>query len=1128
MQIWGLDQGASGFNYNNLTDANFNGVVWSWGVDDSPHPKLSSLSSGQKWGKWVDANGTPATALDAFETSKIADLVALQVGDEQQTDLEDPNGHTKAWFQAAHAGNNFPNQLLYVNSAYINSDAAYATFIANANPDAISFDAYPINSPYGSLILPHNWLSKAGQFRRHALGTYIGTSGNAPRPFGMYLQTYQSTSEGTRHPGEVEMRWQQFTAWTMGFKFVDAFTVGGASSLFNGGNMSSPSEPRYSQFKEGARQSMNLGPALTHLISYGYGPSIVIGKNAGGTANPVPSDWLVFNKNNAPPNQQYLTSVSATNIGTKNNGQPGDVYIGFFNPLLTSYGDPAGEAYFMITNALGAYLDDPTATVTDCLQRITLGFDFGASSISSLQRLRRSDGLVEVVPLTHLSGSQYQLTFDLEGGTGDLFKYNDGTPFVGVELPPVAVYWDNDATAGNNSLATGAGLGGSGNWDAAASKWYNGSSNVPWTTGNHAVFWGTAGTVTLSAPQSVSSLTFKTNGYAVAGSTLTMTGSSVTVDAGATATISATVAGNFGLAKSGAGTLNLTSSNSYSGGTSVNAGTLQASSDGNLGVAPGSFTAGNITLNGGTLRFGGNFDINNNRGITLGASGGTIDTQGFTNAAGYNASQGGFRGAGDLTKLGSGTFFAAATTGGANVSWTGKLILKEGTWKMVASDGLPYNVPAADGLQPAQVTIDGGTWQMGATMNVANGRRGITVTAAGGTIDTQSFNFTWAGPLNGTASTAALNKIGSGQLQFNTPTTALGNYNGNLNITGGTVVLNGGAAMGDLAAINLANTAAVALAVFGNETVGSLSGGGSSGGNISFTSPVMTTLTTGGNNSSTTFSGLLSAAGNLTKVGSGTFTLARPAGNTYSGTTTISGGKLLVTNTSGSGTGSGQVIVSAGGTLGGTGAVSGAVTVLNGGHVAPGMSIESLGVGSLNLGANFNLDFELDTVAGIDTSDLINVTSTNGFSITSGGTLNLFDAGNMTGGVYTLIDYAGMLNGSLNNITFGTLPAGFTYRLSNNAGSTTIELEVTAPGDFNHDGTVNGGDYVVWRKGLGTKYTAADYDSWRAHYGQTYIPGAGTELSAVPESATWLLLGVGAMLVFVSHRYRVLLSPRWG
>ena len=40
---------------------------------------------------------------------------------------------------------------------------------------------------------------------------------------------------------------------------------------------------------------------------------------------------------------------------------------------------------------------------------------------------------------------------------------------------------------------------------------------------------------------------------------------------------------------------------------------------------------------------------------------------------------------------------------------------------------------------------------MGATMNITNSRRGITVTSSGGTIDTQGFNLTWAGPMASTS-----------------------------------------------------------------------------------------------------------------------------------------------------------------------------------------------------------------------------------------------------------------------------------------------------------------------------------------------------------------------------------------
>ena len=70
---------------------------------------------------------------------------------------------------------------------------------------------------------------------------------------------------------------------------------------------------------------------------------------------------------------------------------------------------------------------------------------------------------------------------------------------------------------------------------------------------------------------------------------------------------------------------------------------------------------------------------------------------------------------------------------------------------------------------------------------------------------------------------------------------------------------------------------------------------------------------------------------------------------------------------------------------------------------------------------------------------------------------------------------------------------------------------------------VDGGDYAMWRKGLGTKYTAADFDTWRAHFGQTYTPGAGAGLSAVPEPGAWLLMCVGlGMLARMRVRYNAL------
>jgi autotransporter-associated beta strand protein len=137
--------------------------------------------------------------------------------------------------------------------------------------------------------------------------------------------------------------------------------------------------------------------------------------------------------------------------------------------------------------------------------------------------------------------------------------------------------------------------------------------------------------------------------------------------------------------------------------------------------------------------------------------------------------------------------------------------------------------------------------------------------------------------------------------------------------------------------------------------------------------------------------------GGLDKAGPGTLRLA--AANSYAGGTTVSAGRLLVSNTSGSGTGSGGVTVS-GGILGGTGAIAGAVTVTSGGTIAPGASI-----GTLTLNAPPNLSgtnlMEIDRNGGSPLADKIALT---GGTLNYGGTLVVTNVGAplLGGEVFTL------------------------------------------------------------------------------------------------------------------------------
>jgi autotransporter-associated beta strand protein len=282
------------------------------------------------------------------------------------------------------------------------------------------------------------------------------------------------------------------------------------------------------------------------------------------------------------------------------------------------------------------------------------------------------------------------------------------------------------------------------------------------------------------------------------------------------------------------------------------------------------------------------------------------------------------------------------------------------------------------------------------------------------------------------------------------------------------------------------------------DAVASLSG---NGGAVTQGSAGLTLVAASG---STTFAGAITGSGTFTKNGAATQILS---GNNSLGPVALNAGTLLFkgTNTTGA------VTVANGATLGGTGSVSGAVTVNTGGHVAPGASIESLNVGQLTFNSGSALDIEL---AAPGNNDSINVA---GVLTLTGGTVNLVDLGGVDAGTYTLINY-GILSGNVANLgaPIGG-PAGFNYELADSGSS--IDLLVLLPGDFNKDGSVDAGDYSLWRKVGGTP---DELDLWRANFGRTAGTGSGGGLNgtaSVPEPASVVLV-VGGLLAFVGRRFR--------
>ena len=89
------------------------------------------------------------------------------------------------------------------------------------------------------------------------------------------------------------------------------------------------------------------------------------------------------------------------------------------------------------------------------------------------------------------------------------------------------------------------------------------------------------------------------------------------------------------------------------------------------------------------------------------------------------------------------------------------------------------------------------------------------------------------------------------------------------------------------------------------------------------------------------------------------------------------------------------------------------------------------------------------------------------------------------------------------------------YQSSTLSSFSSFDIGFGLPGDFNGNRVVDAADYTVWRDGLGSIYTPADYDVWKTHYGQAGGSGSeGPSLgTAVPEPRTLTIFLAAALCV---------------
>ena len=331
-------------------------------------------------------------------------------------------------------------------------------------------------------------------------------------------------------------------------------------------------------------------------------------------------------------------------------------------------------------------------------------------------------------------------------------------------------------------------------------------------------------------------------------------------------TLSGIISGTGGLTHNASSTLTLTGNNSYSGVTTVNSGSLRLQN----AAANSQTLVGNITVSGGILGVAVNNQISDTSTVTL--TSGTFDISTVAETIGsVNMSGGTLRRSTATLALNSASSFTGGTVNFAHTS--GRINTSGTTTLGNVTFDFSVSGNSTTGLYlGGDIAVNAST-----TANFTNSGGGlgrIDLNAANRTIDVgtgAAMNVGWT--IAGTS--VGITKNGSGTLVL----TAANTYNGTTTINAGTLSISGGSAINNAGTVTLGNATGATFLVSASETIASLQGGGTLGGDTSIASGQTLTVAEANTN---TYSGILSGAGIFAKSGAGNLTLSNDA-NTISG-----------------------------------------------------------------------------------------------------------------------------------------------------------------------------------------------------------------------------------------------------
>ncbi|WP_404406705.1 autotransporter domain-containing protein [Pelagibacterium halotolerans] len=338
--------------------------------------------------------------------------------------------------------------------------------------------------------------------------------------------------------------------------------------------------------------------------------------------------------------------------------------------------------------------------------------------------------------------------------------------------PTALTFWNGTTTSADGTIHGGDGI-----WTATDTNWTdaNGAQSAAYDPDGFLVFAGTAGEVTVDGAgvSTSAGMQFAVDGYSISGGDIALTGATsfrvgdgTSAGADYVATIGSALTGTGSLTKTDLGTLRLTGTNSYTGGTTVSAGTLVGnitSLQGNIannaalvfdqeadgtytGILSGTGTTtksgiGTLTLMGDNSGFTGTTEVVDGSLIVDGILGGTINAAGgsiggsgtlgnIVLASGGNLTPGNSIGTMNVANatFASGSVFEVELNDDGNVAGTNNDLLN-------ATGTLTINGGTVR-VTPENGSDDGTTYTAGTVYTVATAAGGVT-----GTFDTLTDNY---------------------------------------------------------------------------------------------------------------------------------------------------------------------------------------------------------------------------------------------------------------------------------------------------------------------------------------------------------------------------------------------------